>query len=106
MTELTALKSPFPVIRKTVLRLIEQEVFAIKQYKFIESVKQPINWLFGSVNAYFMAEIITHEERNNVLVFLEYHTHSFRPSDESTSHVAHVADYFANLIKVKHHDKT
>lgn len=106
MTELTGLKSPFSVIRKTVLRLIKQDVFTIQQCTYIELMKQPINWLYGSANAYYMAEIITHEERNNVLVFLEYHAHSFRPSDESTSHVSHVVDYFAHLIKGDHNDKT
>lgn len=95
MTELTGLKSPFSAIRKTTLRLIERDIFTIQQCTYIELMNQPINWLYGSANAYFMAEIISHDERSDVLSFLEYHSHSFRPSDESTSHVSHVADYFA-----------
>ncbi|MFN4317169.1 hypothetical protein [Acinetobacter parvus] len=110
MTELTTLKSPFSEIRKLALRLIQRDIFTIHQCSTFELLERPLNWLHGSVNAYYIAEIITDEERGNVLSFLEYYSQSFRPIQESTSHVSHVADYFAfvttekcnsELIKIK-----
>ncbi|WP_336938228.1 hypothetical protein [Acinetobacter modestus] len=99
MPEQTELKSPFSVIRQTALTLIERDIFVIQQYKYIELVQRPINWLYGSVNAYYISEIITDEERQKVLSFLEYYSQSFRPIQESTSHVSHVADYLAFVTK-------
>lgn len=98
MAELTELKSPFSAIRQTALTLIERDIFVIQQYKHIELVQRPINWLYGSANAYYISEMITDKERGNILSFLEYYSQSFNPINESSSHVSHVANYLALKI--------
>lgn len=101
MAEQTELKSPFLVIRKNALFLIKRDIYTIHKCSTFELAERLLNWLYGSVNAYYISEMITDEERGNVLSFLEYYSQSFRPSYEPTSHVSHVADYLAFITKEK-----
>lgn len=98
MSELTGLKSPFSTLRFTALTTIKTDTSSLRKCSDIELVKGPVNWLYGSVNAYFLSEMITYEELQKVLSFIGYYTHSFRPNYESESHVSHVADYLAFSI--------
>jgi len=101
MPELIELKTPFSVIRQTALILIERDIFTIHKCSTFELAERLLNWLHGSVNAYYISEMISDEERQKVLSFLEYYSQSFRPIDEPTSHVSHVVDYLAFVTKEK-----